>query len=325
MSNWRILESIIKGDLRPHKVTTKEDLKRITALTASKEPDGELAELIDIEYPAPITDKSTLYYWLIKYQTRAIKDYLENLVLGSSDKEHLLYSVKSQLVYGLKLKEEAEIYRLQLNEAPEAIMVDENCYIAGCCVRYLDLLLNDLIDFYQYLLPEEVLSYFYLRLNERKIKTIAEVEKRFEAIMANKKKNTTPLFTFNAPTEKQDELTVRLYSFLENSNRIGAELSTFKRHFVANTAAFERILWKGAVPEIKVMFRHLVDKNILIEPDENLDHLIHLHFLSKNKKIIGENYISQSTSRLSGSPRADKLKKDLDNTFSNFISNKSNF
>lgn len=317
MSNWRILESIIKGDLRPHKIKTNEDLERIVALTANMELDKELSELIDIEYPAPLTKKSTLYYWLIKYQVRFLKDNLESLTIESSDKESLLHSVKSQLAYGLKLKEDAELYRLQLNEAQDAIMVDENCYIAGCFANYIDLLLNELIDFYQYLLPNKVLEYFYYRLNKRKMQARAKVGKELETITATKETNSTPLFTFNGSKEKQDELIVRLYSYLKRINRIGSGLSTFKRHFVVNREAFERIIWNGSIPEIKVILLHLINKNILIEPDENLDHLIHLHFLSKSKKIISKNYISQSTSRLSDNPKADKLKDDLDYTFSN--------
>lgn len=185
-------------------------------LMNSKKPDEEINELLDIEFPTPSSIKADIYYWLIKYEIRTLKDSIEKLVLENPDKEKLLHLVKSQLVYGLKLKEEAETYRLRLNEAVGAVQIDDNCYIASCCARYIDLLLNDLIDYYTYVLPDEVLKHFYLKLNGKKIKTIGKIERKLKVSKTKKEKNSTPLFTFNAPKEKQDELIMRLTIFLRS-------------------------------------------------------------------------------------------------------------
>lgn len=82
------------------------------------------------------------------------------------------------------------------------------------------------------------------------------------------------------------------------------------------------IIWKGPVPEIKYILWHLVENlKVLKKPTENLDYLVHLHFLNKKQETISENYISQSNARLTNTPKGLNLDRELGALFSNFLSN----
>lgn len=253
-------------------------------------------------------------------RNRNLKKWHTKLSITITDKEELQHHVISQIQYARKLQEDARIYRLRLDENPDAIFSNENCYVAGCYFTYLDSMVDELIEYYDHLIPERIKVAHYAPKKLR----FFETKEKLEISINKKQANSTELFSLLLPKESQNEFLSKFYIFLKSVKAIESSFPLFERHFYKTKEAFEKIIWKNSIPLMKHTFLYLENKSFIEVPSGNIDKLLSKHFLNSDGGEVGENYLSQSLSRLSyDSDTVVKLHSRLQELISNYSSNKT--
>ena len=322
MSDWRYLEQIIQGNWRPHLINnTSEELKRLFKLSWGYKEHfsiNDLGDLIDLTFPAPFNTKTEYYFWVIKLDIRLLTEGIKKLGNKISDRDKLQNIIINQINYAYSLKEEARTYQLRLDENRNAIYTNENCYIAACCQAYLELMLEEIIDYYEHLIPDHLI----IRQFGSKLQKLKETEGKLEALSKGNKTEATETFALLMPRENQNEYLLKLFDLLKKSKFLEGNFPSFERHFESNKMPFQKLIWRKNVPLLKHTFLFLIQKQVIQEPKTNLDTLLSQHFLNKNGDDISENYLSQSLSRLPYDSDVVKLlHADLQNLISNKTSN----
>src|SRR5690606_16822539 len=146
------------------------------------------------EYPAPIGTKSETYYWLIKYETRAIEDSLKGLLEDIPIEEQLQQEITRNLLYGIHLKEESRVSRLMIIESPEDKQIDEDCYVLGFFETYNHQLLSNLADLYQLILPEKQFTHLSIKLHSNNLAQISKTNATINSLTDQIKRKKVSLF-----------------------------------------------------------------------------------------------------------------------------------
>ncbi|AKD04380.1 hypothetical protein POKO110462_20205 [Pontibacter korlensis] len=318
MIEWSFIERVIIGDLRPHLVEENSaKMDEILNRIKLNKVKCSLNNLIDIEYPSPYNLKTRAYYELIKSESEIIRNDIQRFSIRVSGVEDLQFLVKNQIRYALKLLEDAETYRRESFENFDEVYINDNAYASGSIHRYFDIVVEELLNFYADVAPEEYSLAYHV---PKRIKLI-EANNKLNIFISNRRVNSTELFLPNLDS-REHEFIMKLYSFFTESGFINSSYPLFERHFINTKEGFSQLIWKKGIPLLKHVFLLLIHNKLLKEPRTNLDSLLSQHFVNKQGNSISENYLSQATSRLYGnSPQLIHLNEKFESIISHFSSN----